>query len=435
MKRSAVVFTITLIAAFARSGAPAIASISVGAFLPGVSNYSAEIRAFNQGTGNHAIILFYRGFDNTAAGDTYLLSQCRDAGAVPFVNFVSGSWSYASIYGRAHNQYFHAMAQAFRDFGGRILICIDSEMNIPPNPNSPSSFIQMWRHVHDIFTMEGATKIEWVWSPNHHTPSGALNYSQYYPGDSYVDWVGTEGFSGSNEGSLAAGLFGPILSSFASSYPHKPAIISYMGGDKPSSSLKAQWITDAYTTLKGYSNLKAVVWWNDIVGSDDYRVYPTSLKQGAVPAEVTSAYKNAIASSPYISTLPPYSDLTDGGGGPSGVSFTPSPTTISRGSPLTINWAIDNINLRIDAYLGAMTPDGALYVADPSLNWSTAIKPIARNFNPAGNAAGALQFQIPSSIPAGIYTLEAVIVSAGASVTSPVNWLGSGMSTSPVTIQ
>lgn len=433
MKRSIVVCTVALVAVCAWSGTPAIASISIGAFLPGVSNYSAEIQAFNRGTGkNHAIILFYRGFDNTAADDTYLLSQCRDAGAVPFVNISSGSWSYISIIAGSHDEYFLAMARAFRDFGDRILMCIDSEMNL--EGKNPTEFISMWRHIHDIFTVEVASNIEWVWSPNY----APATYTQYYPGDSYVDWVGTEGFC-RKDGSLAAGIFGPILSAFASSYPHKPAIISYMGGDPSSASYKAPWITDAYATLKGYSNLKAVIWWNDSVVENsvgyDYRVYPTSYKPSTVPAEVTTAYKNAIASSPYIDTLPPYSELTDGGGVTSGVSITPSPATVPRGSALTLNWTIAGINQRIDAYLGAMTPAGILYIADSKLRWSTSVRPVAGGFNPGGNAAGALQFQIPNGIPAGIYTLEAVIVPAGAGAASPVNWLGSGMSTSPVTVQ
>jgi len=433
MKRSIVACTVALVAVCAWSGAPAVASISIGAFIPpgdqAVVTYTQDIQAFNRGTQNHAIILHYRGLDYT---DVYLLQQCREAGAVPFVNCLSGSWTYASIINGTHDSDLHTMARAFRDFGDRILMCIDSEMNLE-NKN-PSEFISMWRHIHDIFTVEGASKVEWVWSPNY-APS---NYTQYYPGDSYVHWVGTEGFSGKSQGALAAGLFGPILSAFAASYPHKPAIISYTGGDKSSASDKVRWITDAYATLKGYSNLKAVIWWNDISTSgDDFRVYRTSYPPGAatVPADVTTAYKNAVASSPYISTLPPYSDLTDGGGGTSGVSIVPSPATVSRGSALTLNWTIAGISQKIDAYLGAMTPDGKLYIADSKLRWSTSIKPVAGGFNPGGNAAGSLQFQIPKSIPAGIYTLEAVIVPAGASAASPGNWLGSGMSTSPVTVQ
>ncbi|MCX6339513.1 MAG: hypothetical protein NTX71_06295 [Candidatus Aureabacteria bacterium] len=85
--------------------------------------------------------------------------------------------------------------------------------------------------------------------------------------------------------------------------------------------------------------------------------------------------------------------------------------------------------------LGANVPDGKLWVADSKLRWSTSISPVAGGFNPNGNAAGALQFRIPNGIPAGIYTLEAVIVPAGAGAASPGNWLGNGMSTSPVTVQ
>jgi hypothetical protein len=433
MKLLTFVCTVAFFALATWSGAPAMASISIGAYLPPVDNYLGEIQAFNQGTGkNHAIILFYRSISGGAADNISLLEQCRTTGAVPFVN-CTALWTYSSIIAGEHDDYFHTMGRAFKGFGDRILLTLDSEMNLVGG--APSSFISMWRHVHDIFTQEGASNVEWVWSPNY-LPA---TYNSYYPGDAYVHWVGTEGFCW-RDSSSAATLFGPILSAFASSHPHKPAIISYMAGDKSTTLAKAQWITDAYATLKGYSNLKAVVWWNDD-GYDwqgtynDFRVYPTSSKPSAVPTEVTSAYKSAIASSSYISTLPPYSELTDGGGGTSGVSITPSPMTVLRGSALTINWTITGISERIDAYLGASAPDGKLWVADSSLRWSTSIKPVAGGFNPAGSAAGSLQFQIPNSIPAGIYTLEAVIVPAGASVTSPGNWLGSGMSTSPVTVQ
>jgi hypothetical protein len=421
MKTSAIMCAIALFAA----SAPAEGSISIGAFLPGVENYTSDIQAFNSGAGkDHAIILFYRGFDNTDADNVYLLSQCRDAGAVPYVNIVCGSWSYGSIVAGSHDEYLRANARAFRDFGGRILMTIDSEMNLAGGP--ASSFVSMWRRVHDIFTEEGASNIEWVWSPNY-LPA---TYPSYYPGDAYVHWVGTEGFCW-NDGNSAAYLFGAILNDFAARYPNKPAIISYMAGDKSTASAKAQWITDAYASLKGYGNLKAIVWWNDKVGAYDFRVYPTSYQPGAVPTAVTTAYRNAIAASTYISTLPPYSAPVDGGD----LSISPSPSTVPRGGTLSINWTITGISQKIDAYLGAVTPDGKLYIADSKLRWSTAIRPIAGGFNPSGGASGSLQFQVPNGIPGGIYTLEAVIVPAGASVTSPGNWLGGGMAASPVTIQ
>lgn len=426
MKSLTIVCNSLIAAAVVWSAMPADAGISVGAFLPGVDDYTGEIRAFNGGAGkDHAIILFYRGFDNTDADNVYLLAQCRNAGAAPFVNIACGSWSYSSIIAGSHDAYLRANARAFRDFGGRILMTIDSEMNLAGG--SASSFVSMWRRVHNIFTEEGASNIEWVWSPNY-LPA---TYNAYYPGDAYVHWVGTEGFCW-KDGNSAVVLFGAILRDFAARYPNKPAIISYMAGDKSTASAKAQWITDAYATLKGYGNLKAIVWWNDKVDTYDFRVYPTSYQPGAVSTGVTTAYKNAIAVSTYLSALPPYSELVADGGE---LDIAPSPSTVSRGSILAINWTIAGISQKIDAYLGAVTPDGKLYVADSKLRWSTSIKPIAGGFNPNGSAGGALQFQIPTGIPLGTYTLEAVIVPAGGSVTNPGNWLGGGIATSPVTIQ
>lgn len=441
MKTSAILCGVALLAAAVPPGAPA-ASISVGAFIPPgnqeIKSYLADIQDFNRGTGkNHAIILHYRGFDFS---DASLLRSCRDAGAVPFVNCVShvdDSWTYERIINGSHDSDIRAMARSFRDFGDRILLCVDSEMNI--SPNSSTSFKQMWQHVHAVFAAEGATNIEWVWSPNHHATTGALNYSEYYPGDNYVHWVGTEGFCGRNESNSAAALFGPILSAFSTSYPNKPAIISYMGGDQTTTQKKSQWITDAYTSLKGYGNLKAIIWWNDSVGSDDYRVYPTSYKPTSVPADVTTAYKNAVASSSYLSTLPAYADLGGGGGGggggATGLTFTLSPSSVARGNSFSLNWTISGINQSVDGYLAVVLPDNSLLVADSKLNWTTEITPCAKKFNPGGSLAGPLPLGVPSDVAPGIYTFETVLVPAGASATDSRNWLGSGLYSSPLTVQ
>lgn len=83
MKTSTIMCAIALFAALAQAAMPVDASISIGAFLPGVEDYAGEILAFDSGTGKgHAIVLFYRGFDNTAGDDVYLPSQCRAAGGV-----------------------------------------------------------------------------------------------------------------------------------------------------------------------------------------------------------------------------------------------------------------------------------------------------------------------------------------------------------------
>ena len=307
--------------AFALICVSAEASVSVGAFIPGVVEYTADIGNFNTGTGkDHALILFFRGMDNTGADDVYLPEQVIAAGAVPVIGWETGSYTYDSIIAGAHDDYIRTTAKAFRDLECRILISINSEMNHSSHyPGTPSTFVEMWRHVHDIWRDAGATNIEWIWAPNYASyPLDPSNhYSFYYPGDDYVDWVGTEGFNW-NDANMPNDLFNRTLTGFASRYPNKPAMIFYMGAYRNSTQEQADWITDAYGHLKSYGNLRAVLWWNDVAYdygyAADFRVFETSYPPGfgAVPAEVTDAYANAICGSSYISTLPPYPDLVAG---------------------------------------------------------------------------------------------------------------------------
>ena len=48
---------------------------------------------------------------------------------------------------------------------------------------------------------EGVHNVEWVWAPNAESAPGLFdvsspnNWRHYYPGDSYVDWVGIDGYN------------------------------------------------------------------------------------------------------------------------------------------------------------------------------------------------------------------------------------------------
>ncbi|MBO1751617.1 hypothetical protein J4G33_07340 [Actinotalea sp. BY-33] len=68
------------------------------------------------------------------------------------------------------------------------------------NGNSEGDFVEMWRHVHDIFEEEGAGDLViWIWAPNivNNLPAalqGPATLERLYPGDEYVDWVGLSGY-------------------------------------------------------------------------------------------------------------------------------------------------------------------------------------------------------------------------------------------------
>lgn len=89
--------------------------------------------------------------------------------------------------------YIDAWAAEAAAHGRPIMVRLAHEMNDPyrypwgPHNNQPQEFIAAWRHVVDRFRAAGATNVLWVWSP-HVAYEG---YEVYWPGDDYVDWVGT----------------------------------------------------------------------------------------------------------------------------------------------------------------------------------------------------------------------------------------------------
>ncbi|OGM20018.1 hypothetical protein A2771_00415 [Candidatus Woesebacteria bacterium RIFCSPHIGHO2_01_FULL_38_26b] len=59
-----------------------------------------------------------------------------------------------------------------------------------------NEYINMWKHVRNIFEEEGATNAIWVWSPNNTDQYGKSDsVLSFYPGDEYVDWVAYSTFN------------------------------------------------------------------------------------------------------------------------------------------------------------------------------------------------------------------------------------------------
>jgi beta-mannanase len=58
-----------------------------------------------------------------------------------------------------------------------------------------TNFIAAWRHMHDLAVAARATNVTWVWCPNVDMNNSFTPYGDLYPGDSYVDWTGLDGFN------------------------------------------------------------------------------------------------------------------------------------------------------------------------------------------------------------------------------------------------
>lgn len=156
-------------------------------------------------------------------------------------------------------------AKAFKQ---PIFLRFGHEMNDPyrypwgPPVNAPADFISAWKHVVDRFRGIGADNVIWVWSP--HPAYG--NFEAYYPGDEYVDWVGS---SALNYGEVASwSEWWSFREIFDKPYRElgkygKPIMIAELGSVAIGGN-RAEWFKEALTDLPSkYPLVKALIFFHN----------------------------------------------------------------------------------------------------------------------------------------------------------------------------
>jgi hypothetical protein len=123
------------------------------------------------------------------------------------------------------------------------------------NGRKPSGYIAAWQRMHKIFRAKGATDVAWVWGPNWNSgPNVGWNHFQhYYPGDSYVDWVGVSGYNFSSE--TPHTLFTPIVAAYGK---RKPIMLA----ETAAVHNRATWIRQLSSYVAATPSIGAVVWFD-----------------------------------------------------------------------------------------------------------------------------------------------------------------------------
>lgn len=131
--------------------------------------------------GYHPMITWEPWTNDFAAADT--LPELQNNRHV-FGHILSGTF----------DTYIDSMAQRLKSFREPVFLRFAHEFDNPAYPwsptggNSPESFREAWRYVHDRFRDQGANNVIWVWNP-----FSPVNLDSYYPGEGYVDWIGVTG--------------------------------------------------------------------------------------------------------------------------------------------------------------------------------------------------------------------------------------------------
>jgi mannan endo-1,4-beta-mannosidase len=156
----------------------------------------------------------------------------------------------------------------------------------PGSCDGTAKFRAAWRRVHDVFADAGASNVVWIWAPSHQdvTQGACANHwSDYYPGDAYVDVVGADGYNKFRDGGTIdasqpwtsfADLFTPIYEA----YPGKPFMIAETNTaeDPADAGAKPAWVNDARAYLKQFMPRTVGFTWfvkGPVNGDpDDYRL-------------------------------------------------------------------------------------------------------------------------------------------------------------------
>jgi autotransporter-associated beta strand protein len=248
----------------------------------------------------------------TKAFPTTEMNNIRSHGSIPMFTWMpqngslitTQSLTLVEIINGDYDTYITNWATSAKNWGHPFFLRFAHEMNgnwYPWSPgvngNTSAQFVQMWRHVHDIFTQVGAMNATWVWCVNT-VYSGSTPIAGLYPGDNYVDWIALDGYNRlANPWQDFSSIAAATVTQLTNIAPGKPIMVAETGCNQTNNptETKAQWFLNVLTNYLPVvqPRIKAWVYFNSTNTSDgnDWRI--------TVPASAVTGYQNGIALSYY----------------------------------------------------------------------------------------------------------------------------------------
>jgi mannan endo-1,4-beta-mannosidase len=184
-------------------------------------------------------------------------------GATPLVQINPEHISLAAIAAGKYDAYLRAYAADVRAYRHRVILSFGHEMNghwftWGNLQTSPATFVAAWRHIVDVFRAQGTSNVTWLWTVNIVAPTGGIrDPAPWWPGSSYVNWVGIDGYYYKASWTFAP-LFGPTIKEVRA-LTRDPILISETGA-APGAGKPAK-ISDLFAGLRAYG-LLGFVWFN-----------------------------------------------------------------------------------------------------------------------------------------------------------------------------
>ena len=192
-------------------------------------------------------------------------SAAAKHGAVPLVQLNPVNVRLSAIASGRYDPYLRSFASAVRAYRRPVVIGFGHEMNgwwysWGYQQASPASFIAAWRHIVTLFRAQNAWNVTWLWTINVIDKQQSRTVpapAPWWPGNSYVTWVGIDGYYYERSWTFAP-LFGPTIKAVRR-LTHDPILISETGA-APAVGQPAK-VTDLFAGIRAYG-LLGFVWFN-----------------------------------------------------------------------------------------------------------------------------------------------------------------------------
>jgi mannan endo-1,4-beta-mannosidase len=222
------------------------------------------LTAFGKATGTKPdVAMYYSGW--YVPFPTRFAETAASNGVVPLIQMDPDYINVQAIAKGAYDAYLSSFAEAVRAYRDPVILSFGHEMNGDwytwgYGRTKPAVFKAAWRHIVNLFRALGARNVTWMWTVNivNDTQTGKIpKPGAWWPGSSYVNWVGIDGYYLKPAWQFAP-LFGPTIAAVRE-LTGDPILVGETGAVPAAG--QAEKITDLFAGIRSYG-LLGFVWFD-----------------------------------------------------------------------------------------------------------------------------------------------------------------------------
>jgi hypothetical protein len=203
--------------------------------------------------------------------DTGKIAIIMSDGAVPVIQLNPFNISLAAIAAGRYDAYLRRFATGLGKLGQRVVVSFAAESNGTwyawgCHHTSALTYVAAWQHVHDVINRYDKSVI-WMWDVNATFPAACALTSRW-PGSSYVDWVGVDGYL-RNPGDTFARELAPTITALRIS-TGKPVLIAETG--VPDVPMAVPWLKSIFVGAGSIPFVIGIVYFDYATAAHNYRL-------------------------------------------------------------------------------------------------------------------------------------------------------------------